>query len=254
MNKLFVLWAALTCSAAALAADAAGDDAIKDKIAKALHVTPADIRPSAAPGLYEVQKGHEFGYATADGKFFIAGDLVNLETGQQITEQHRRADRLAALRELGEDNMIVFAPTPPIATKYVVAVFTDIDCPYCRKLHSQIAQYNAKGIEIRYVFFPRTGLNTPSYYKAESVWCAADRQAALTLAKRGQTIPEKKCVNPVAREYQLGLDLGVHATPMLILPNGDELPGYVPPDDLAAELARSAAEDKTAAVSESPHG
>jgi thiol:disulfide interchange protein DsbC len=251
MNKLFVFLAALACSSAAIAA---GDDAVKEKIAKALHVTVADIRPSAAPGLYEVQKGHEFGYATADGKFFIAGDLVNLDTGERITEAHRRADRLAALKELGEDNMIVFAPPPPIATKYVVTVFTDIDCPYCRKLHSQIAEYNAKGIEIRYVFFPRTGLNTPSYFKAESVWCAPDRRVALTQAKRGQALADKKCANPVAREYQLGLDLGVHATPMLILPNGDELPGYVPPDELVDELARSAAEDKTAAARAATQG
>ncbi|MDR3417853.1 MAG: thioredoxin fold domain-containing protein [Nevskia sp.] len=238
------------CLAVCAGAPSAADDAeaIKAKVAKALGVDPSDIHSAQASGLFEVKHGHDFAYVTADGKYLLQGDLVSIDTGEQITEQHRRADRLLALKDLGDANMIAFGPRPPMAPKYVVTVFTDIDCPYCRKMHSQIAEYNDKGIELRYAFFPRTGLNTPSYHKAVSVWCAADRQSAFTKAKHGDSVPQKQCDNPVAREYQLGLDLGIRGTPMLVLPDGEIYPGYVEPDELAAILAKQDAQTKDASI------
>jgi thiol:disulfide interchange protein DsbC len=112
-----------------------------------------------------------------------------------------------------------------------------------------MAGYNAKGIEIRYAFWPRSGPDTPSWYRAESVWCSSDRQAALTQAKHGLNVPtmKKACDNPVAREYELGMQLGIRGTPALFLPNGEMLDGYVPPDWLAQHLAEAdeTASDKT---------
>ena len=232
-------------SAGILAGDDTAADAVKDKIAKALGIERDDIRPSPVSGWYEVQKDHVFGYVSTDGKFLLQGDLVNMDTGETVTENHRRADRLTALNKLGSDNLIEFAPQPPIATKYVVTVFTDLDCPYCRKMHSQIAQYNAKGIAVRYAFFPRHGLNSPTYYQAISVWCSADRQDALTRAKLGESIPARKCDNPVDKEFHLAMDLGISGTPGIILPDGSLYAGgYAPPDELAAILAKSDADDK----------
>jgi thiol:disulfide interchange protein DsbC len=248
MKRILIAGAALALAFAAGVHAGGGADPIKEKIAKKLGIQVADIHDSPAAGLYEIVKDHEFGYVTTDGKYLLQGDLVNIDTGDQITESHRRGERLDALRELGADNMIDFPPPPPIASKYVVTVFTDVDCPYCRKLHSQIGEYNARGIDIRYVFFPRTGLNTPSYYSAVSVWCSPDRQAALTKAKRGESLPKRECANPVAREYQLGLDLGVHGTPMMILPDGEVAPGYIPPDKLADALDDAATKDAALVV------
>jgi thiol:disulfide interchange protein DsbC len=251
MKRILIVGLALALAfAAGVRAAGESGDPVKDKIAKKLGIQVADIHNSPAAGLYEVVKGHEFGYVTTDGKFLVQGDLVNIETGDEITETHRRVERLTALRELGEGNLVSFPPAPPIASKYVVTVFTDVDCPYCRKLHSQIADYNARGIEIRYAFFPRTGLNTPSYYSAVSVWCSQDRQEALTKAKRGEILPKRQCENPVAREYELGLDLGVHGTPEMILPDGEVVPGYVSPEKLADALDEAAA--KTAALTAAP--
>jgi len=229
---------ALTSSAVS-AADDSATEAAKDKIVKGLGVERNDIRPSAAAGLYEIQHGHDFGYVTADGKYLLRGDLINLETGEEITENRRRADRLLALKQLG-DNFIEFGPNPPIAAKYTVTVFTDVDCGYCRKLHSEIADYNAKGIAIRYAFYPRSGPDTDSWHSAEAVWCSADRKTALTQAKKGASIKlqGKPCDNPVAKEYQLAQDIGIRGTPMLVLPNGDIYPGYVPPSALASKLAQ----------------
>jgi thiol:disulfide interchange protein DsbC len=215
----------------------AGDDssdAMKDKIAKALGIDRNDVRPSPVNGWFEVQHDHDFGYVSSDGKFLLRGDLVDMDTGESLTENRRRADRLAALKNLGSDNLIEFAPTPPIAAKYVITVFTDLDCPYCRKLHSQI--------------FPRHGLNSPTYFQAISVWCSADRQGALTRAKLGQNIPTRKCDNPVDKEYKLALDLGIAGTPGIVLPDGTLYPGYASPDEMVDILVKSEAADKAAAA------
>ncbi len=212
------------------------DDA-RATIAKALKVDPDDVTPSPVVGLYQVKHRHEFAYASADGRYLLRGDLIDLKSREEITENQRRADRLEALNALGNQNMIEFAPKPPVKAQYVVTVFTDVDCGYCRKLHSQIQEFNAKGIAIRYAFFPRSGPDTDSWYRAESVWCSDNREAALTKAKLGQDVEKKSCPNPVAREYQLGTELGVRGTPAMIMPNGEMVPGYIPPDDLAAHLA-----------------
>ncbi|GAC1629006.1 MAG: hypothetical protein NVS9B10_19620 [Nevskia sp.] len=220
--------------------DSSAAEAAKDRIVKNLGVERGNIRPAPIPGMYEIQHGHDFGYVSADGKYLLRGDLINIESGEEITENRRRLDRLMALKDIGDSNYIVFAPPPPLAAKYTVTVFTDVDCGYCRKLHSEIADYNAKGIAIRYAFYPRSGPDTDSWHSAEAVWCATDRKTALTQAKQGASIKikGKTCDNPVAKEYQLAQDIGIRGTPMLVLPNGDIYPGYVPPGTLAAKLAQ----------------
>ena len=130
--------------------------------------------------------------------------------------------------------MLIFGPKDP---KYTVTVFTDVDCGYCRKLHSQIADYNRLGVRVRYLLYPRTGPNTSSWTKAEQVWCSSDRNDALTRAKLGQELPAKPCSNnPVARSYALGQDFALDGTPAIVLTNGAMLPGYVPPDVLLKQL------------------
>ncbi|NKF24663.1 thioredoxin fold domain-containing protein [Solimonas marina] len=226
--------------------DDSGTAAVRASLKQVLPGLKDDaVRPSAVPGLYEVQDGSNFGYATADGKYLIEGDLVNLQTGESITENHRKADRLQQLAALGEQNMIVYKPEG--RTKHVVTVFTDIDCPYCRKLHSQMAEYNAEGIEIRYLSYPRTGPNSASFKKAEEVWCADDRKAALTAAKAGQPVTDSKpgdgaqCASLVRREWDMGNDFGLRGTPLLVLDDGSLVNGYLPP---AALLQRIDAPDQ----------
>jgi thiol:disulfide interchange protein DsbC len=131
--------------------------------------------------------------------------------------------------------MIAFKPK---SSKHLVYVFTDIDCGYCRKLHSEIDQYLTEGIEIRYLFFPRAGEGSDSYKKAVSVWCADDRNTALTKAKRGDTIEERQCDNPVDQHLTLGTQMGAAGTPMLVTEKGNILPGYVPAGQLAKILAQ----------------
>jgi thiol:disulfide interchange protein DsbC len=129
--------------------------------------------------------------------------------------------------------MVIFAPEE---YDHTITVFTDIDCGYCRKLHNEIDAFMAEGIRVRYLFYPRAGLGSPSYQKAVSVWCADDRKQALTDAKAGEPLPEKSCENPVADHMALGEAMGVTGTPAILLENGQLVPGYVPAKRMAAIL------------------
>jgi len=192
------------------------------------------LKATPIPGMYEYTRGTEIAYVTADGKYAISGDLFDLAKNDNLTEQHRRELRSKLIAAVPEDQMLIFGPKDP---KYTITVFTDVDCAYCRKLHSQIAEYNRLGVRVRYLMYPRTGPNTSSWTKAEQVWCSPDRNDALTRAKLGQDLKAKPCAdNPVARTYQLGQDFSLQGTPAIVLADGDLLPGYVPPDVLVKQL------------------
>jgi len=197
---------------------------------------PQDLRPSPIPGIWEWTNGGDIAYVSSDGKYAIDGDLYDLAKKDDLTEAHRRDVRSKVLAEIPESDMLVFSP-PAKDVKYTVTVFTDVDCGYCQKLHSQIADYNRLGIRVRYLFFPRTGPGTESWAKAERVWCSPDRKDALTRAKRGENIAAKPCgTTPVARDYELGQSFGVRGTPAIVLANGDMVGGYLPPPLLVKEV------------------
>lgn len=198
-------------------------------------VQPDSVADSALPGLYEVTIGAQILYLSEDGRYVIQGDIVDLASSDNVTENRRNGLRAKAIEAVGEDKMIIFSPKGE--TKYTITVFTDLDCGYCRKLHQEIASYNDLGIKIRYLMFPRTGLNSESYDKAVSAWCADDRNEALTRAKRGETIEPRTCDNPVSQHYNLGQQLGVRGTPSIILADGEMVPGYVPADRLLQMLS-----------------
>ena len=237
MNRTVLAVVALAVAAAcAQAADPQLEKVRKTIVERIPGITSESITPSVAPGLYQVQKGQEFGYVTSDGRYMIFGDMIDLKTGEEVTERVRGAARMAALKQFGPGEVIEFAPKDP---KYVVTVFTDIDCGYCRKLHQEIKQYNDAGIAIRYVFYPRSGPNSPSFEQAKAVWCSADRREALTQAKKGVHInASTKCPNPIAQHYATGDAIGINATPTMILPDGEMVRGYVRAQPLVARLAQ----------------
>jgi thiol:disulfide interchange protein DsbC len=180
--------------------------------------------------VYEVTRGSEISYLTGDGRYAILGDLVDLDSNANISENRRRSIRSRMIEGVPESEMLVFSPKTP---KYTITVFTDIDCGYCRRLHSQIAEYNRLGIRVRYMFFPRSGPDTDSWHKAEAVWCASNRNEALTKAKNGEKVDSPKCPTEIIkRDYELGHKLMVEGTPAIFLPSGEMLPGYAPPGQL----------------------
>ncbi|WP_305908333.1 DsbC family protein [Methylomarinum sp. Ch1-1] len=192
------------------------------------------VKPSEIDGLYEVTVGSNIFYVSDDGKYLVQGHVIDIAARKDLTENKLAGNRVAAIEELGEEQTIIFKPEN---SRYKVSVFTDIDCGYCRKLHSELDQYMAEGITIQYLFFPRAGKGSDSYKKAISVWCADDRNAALTSAKQGNEPEAKTCDNPVDEHMQLGAEFEARGTPMIVTEKGNIFPGYVPAKQLARALA-----------------
>jgi thiol:disulfide interchange protein DsbC len=205
-----------------------------DRIRAALHkavpdMKPDKIVPAAIAGIYEVKYGNEIYYVSDDGRFLIRGEVIDLERKKNLTEDSRSAVRRVLIDSIDQSNMIIFSPKK---VKHDITVFTDVDCGYCRKMHQEIGELNNYGIEVRYLLFPRAGLNSQSYVKAQSVWCSSDRNTALTDAKLGKTLPEKKCANPIAKNVELADRIGLSGTPTLVLDNGEIISGYVAAEKL----------------------
>ncbi len=213
----------------------ADEDAIRKAIRLGMPSVKIDsIKPAEAKGLYEVTVGANILYVSEDGKYLLQGHLIDLVARKDLTEEKLAGTRTLAIEQLGEDQMIIFKPEK---SRYKVSVFTDIDCGYCRKLHSELDQYLAEGITVQYLFYPRAGKGSDSYNKAISVWCADDRNEALTQAKKGAIPDPKTCENPVDKHMQLGVDFDVRGTPMIVTEKGNIFPGYVPAKQLAKALA-----------------
>lgn len=186
---------------------------------------PDSIEPSELKGMYEVAYGAEVFYVSEDGRYLLNGSLLDLSSGKNITEDKRAVGRLKLIKTMDEAKMIVYSPEQ---VKHSITVFTDIDCPYCRRMHKEMAEMNSQGIEVRYMLFPRAGVNSKSYKKAVAVWCADDRQQALTDAKAGKKVAEKTCDNPIDEHMALVEKLGITGTPTSVLEDGRMIPGYVP--------------------------
>jgi len=206
---------------------------------------PEDFRPTPVAGIFELTHGADISYVSADAKYVFAGDLYRVASKgdfPNLSEVRRRELRLAKLGEVPESQMLVFGPEK---AKHTVTVFTDVDCPWCRRLHSQMADYNKLGIRVRYMFFPRTGPDTEAWAKADAIWCSADRKATFTKAKAGEDLAPKACPgSPVAREYQLGHDIGVTGTPGVVIETGELIPGYMAPAQLLAHIQKAIATDE----------
>jgi thiol:disulfide interchange protein DsbC len=210
------------------------DATIRGVIAKKFPDMKVDeVRPSPMTGIYEVVMGGEVAYVSGDGRFLIAGDMYDIDSRTNLTETGREKSRMQALSKLDEKDMIVFKPAK---VRHTITVFTDVECGYCRKLHSEIAQLNDRGVQVRYLAYPRAGPGTEDWAKMEAVWCSVDRKKAITDAKAGKTVKAAQCSTPVAKQYQLGEKLGVRGTPAIFTDSGEYIGGYLSPDKMISRL------------------
>jgi thiol:disulfide interchange protein DsbC len=209
---------------------------VRAKVAEAFEeIEPGHVHPSPVDGWFTIRKGAIVAYISGDGRYLLQGDLIDLDEEINLSELTRNEARLEMLDELPDDKVIVFSPENP---KFSVSVFTDIDCTYCRRFHSQIQEYLAQGIEVRYLLYPRSGPGTSSWKKAEEVWCAGDRNQALTLAKLERKFETQSCdASILETHYALGQDIGLRGTPALVLEDGTLVSGYLPPLQLAEAVA-----------------
>ena len=227
--------AALCAAGAAQAADTPAQAAARKALTDLVPQAKVDaVETAPMPGFQQVLVSGQLIYVSDDGKYIMQGKLFDTTSQRDLTGTRLAVDVKKKLDAVPETKRIVFAPNGK--PQYKITVFTDLDCGYCRKLHSQIAAYNAKGIEVDYLFFPRAGLGSESFDKAVSVWCAKDRKAAFTAAKAGQTPPVVKCDNPVAEEFALGAQVGVDGTPAIYSADGHKVGGYLDPDQMVAKL------------------
>jgi thiol:disulfide interchange protein DsbC len=236
MTRAVLTGAAFLIMAAAQAGTSAERQITETLRALLPEIEITSIRPSVIPGVYEVVIGTDVLYATADGRYVFRGDLLDLKDRRNLSEEQRAGIRRSVIGKIAPQDMIEFTTGKPA---HVMYVFTDTDCAYCRRLHQDVPYLNQHGIAVRYLAFPRGGAGSATYRKMESVWCAKDRQQALTDAKLGKQVEERSCDNPVAEQYRTGLLLGVRGTPAIILEDGQQLPGYVPPDDIMQMLKRA---------------
>lgn len=234
MLKSLAVAALALATTGAFAAEPANDAKIRAAILEIVPKAKIDsIADAAIPGFYEVVLGGEIVYVSADAKYLFTGSVWDLTAKKDLTDSRKASLRKVALDSVGDEKRIRYAAKNP---KHTVTVYTDIDCGYCRRMHQQMTQYNDAGISVEYLFFPRSGPNTESFQKAVHVWCAADRNDALTKAKNGEAVPVKECANPIAEAYELGLKVGVTGTPMIVAEDGTQVGGYLDPTQLVARL------------------
>ncbi len=214
--------------------DLAGVDRLKLALHKSMpSVKPSKISETPIAGLYEVIIGSQVVYMSADARYMIEGDLYDFRTQTNVSENAKSGIRLSAINTLDEKEMLIYKPEK---VDHTITVVTDIDCPYCRRLHNEIPQYMENNIQVRYIFMPLKG--SSDMKKTISVWCADDPQNALNIAKAGGEVEEKTCDNPIKKHLKLARTLGVRGTPAILLEDGTLLPGYVPVNKLVGELER----------------
>jgi len=229
----------------AVMADSADMEKIKSRITSNMQVSLPNAKVSAInetpmEGVYQVElTSGELVYSDAKGGFIISGDLYELNPGAQpinYTENWRGKQRIDLLAKLDVKDMVVFPAEGE--SKGVVYAFTDVDCGYCQKFHSEIPVLNSLGVEVRYLAWPRAGLKSPTADKMRSVWCADDKKMAMTKAKRRLALeaPAADCETPMEEHLMLGHKMGVRGTPALFLADGTQAGGYLKATDLAAKM------------------
>jgi thiol:disulfide interchange protein DsbC len=235
-----VVASGVALSAAGAQADEGELDRVRQVVADTFDmIAPEDVHASPVPGWYTIQKGSIVAYISGDGRYLMQGDLIDLDNQVNLTEVARNDTRRDLMASVADDETIVFSPED---AKYTVTVFTDIDCTYCRRLHSQIDEYMANGIRVRYMLYPRNGPSSHAWTTSEDVWCSPDRGNALTMAKLDREFPSSTCDTPVvSQHYAIGREVGLSGTPAIVLEDGTLIGGYLPPDQLKARLDQLAA-------------
>ncbi|WP_213875086.1 bifunctional protein-disulfide isomerase/oxidoreductase DsbC [Pseudomonas sp. dw_358] len=227
--------AALALASTFAMADDAAEQAIRKTLATLqLDVPVESIASSELNGLYEVKlKGGRVLYASPDGQFVMQGYLFQIKDGKPVnlTEKVERQSVAQTINGVPAAQMVIF---PAVGeTKSHITVFTDTTCPYCQKLHGEVAELNRMGIEVRYLAFPRQGLDSPGDKELQAVWCSKDRRKTFESMMSGKDVAAAKCDNPVNSQFELGQSIGVSGTPAIVLQDGQMIPGYQPAPQIA---------------------
>jgi thiol:disulfide interchange protein DsbC len=245
-NLLKILMTSLLAMLAfnAYAEDVDAESQLKQALEASLAgMTVESIQPAGVDELYEVtfRNGPTI-VAHKSGSYFFVGDLFSvLEDGVvNITEMRRNGERAKLMASVKDEDTTIFMPEGEV--KAVISVFTDTTCYYCRKLHAEVPRLNELGVEVRYLAYPRYGLNPADKNRRGldelvSTWCSDDRAATLTAYKNNESRPLETCGSTlVTEQFNLGRAVGVSGTPAIVLDSGELIPGYKTADQLAEIL------------------
>ncbi len=174
---------------------------------------------------FEILIGEQIFYLTSDLNYLLAGNIIELDSGINLTQQKIENFRISVLKTLDKRDTIIYQPKK---IDHIITVFTDVSCPYCKKLHNEIPDLLKNNIEVRYVLFSRNGIDDDAYADMASLWCSEDKKDLLETAFEGDFIKEEKCENPLAKNLELAYSLRVNGTPMIFTESGKVIPGYVP--------------------------
>ena len=189
--------------------------------------------PTDMDGIYWVTaEGLPAFFTDKSGKHIIQGQIIAVGQGEPVDISGALVANTAqeALKAVDKYDMIIY-PAQGV-TKSVIYAFNDADCPYCAKLHEEMEDINARGIEVRYLAWPRSQESIP---KMEAIWCSEDRNAAMDQAIMGANVQAPSCNSPVKSQIDLGMALGVRGTPAIFTESGQQVGGYLP----AAQLAQA---------------
>ncbi len=194
------------------------------------------VADSAVPGMLQVETDKGLFFMSENKQYLFDGNIYDLKNKKLVNEDILKEIRKAGIKNFS-DSVIEFKAANE---KYVIHVFTDTSCGYCRKLHNEMADLNNAGITVRYLAFPRGGIQSATYDELQSIWCAKDSRQAMTDAKAGKAVKQASCKNKVAQQYELGQSFGINGTPALVLPDGRLIPGYQPAAALVEALRQNA--------------
>lgn len=236
MKRLTVLALALATSLPVLADPAV--EALTKKLKETMPGLPlTSVTATPVAGVYEVVAGPDVVYMTGDGRYMFQGVLVDFEQRKNLTEASRTGIRVELLKQVKDEDSIIYAPQG--AAKHTITVFTDPSCPYCRKLHQEVPELNKQGVKVRYVLYPRAGLDSPIGKLSIGIMCAKDRKAELDKSLGGQSVSPPACdKHPLAQQIDLGTQLGLEGTPFIVTEGGQVIPGYRPAAELVKVLER----------------
>jgi thiol:disulfide interchange protein DsbC len=209
-------------------------DEVKQRLVKQIpELSDAKVTATPVPGLFSVQQGAFVFYTSVDANYVLRGDLLSLSDQRNLTEEAQQSFRVSTLKRLADKDTINFLPEKSKAS-HSITVFTDVDCPYCHQLHQMVPKLLDAGIAVRYVMYPRAGIDSPSYQKTVHAWCQRANKIELDQLMKGGVTPAKltMCTHPIKQQFELANELGLQGTPSIILADGRLIPGLAPFEEL----------------------
>ncbi|ATX81224.1 thiol:disulfide interchange protein DsbC [Mariprofundus ferrinatatus] len=240
--RLFLLLISFLVPAAASAAAGNADiHAIAQKSAELLHVERVDeVRKTQIEGLFEVRSGRNIFYSDAQGKYFVlGGSLIDTAAGKNLTSERKEQINRIDWSELPLDKAILSGDR---GAKLKLAIFTDPDCPYCRKLEKELV--DLKGVAVYTFLYPLEKLHPNARAKSEAIWCSKEQHSMLQKVMLERFVPEAaRCKTPIDDIQTLAQRLNINGTPTFIAGDGRMASGVKSAADMKTWLENGMQKD-----------